>query len=522
MYNVLLADDEIYDLEGLKTFIPWSELDMHVIGAVNNGFEACKIIDSERVDILVTDVRMPNMSGLELAKKAMEKHQNLRIVFVSGYQDFNYVKTALSLNAYSYVLKPMNDNELIESLMKIRDDLNAEKKRHETEQVFKEMIPIARNEYLLRLLEGSFSEHTLDILNREYNMACCTWPGRVAVLETDDLWWKLNPYNQKEKNNLLTQFIENVIKVCREKNIENICKISKQRIALLIFDSMDHSEIQDIISQISDDLPFTITIGIGDPVYEPAEVQDSYVQALEALEYKMFYGKGRVITPQDVITAEMNEVKSLHIQLDSLLTAMTTYDLVRIHDVLDDLFKLTMAMQSKFTIHNFTMYLIMKLDGHLHSMNEDLFRLLGLELKNLDILLQFETIEDICSWLRRKVFQIAEALHFRKQGKNWKLIQEVVEHVKSRLHENITLRDVAEHFSFTPNYLGLMFKEEKGKSFSEYLITLRMEKAKELLRDSKLKIYEIAEQVGYRYLPYFSRQFKEAYGMTPIEYRRNH
>lgn len=96
----------------------------------------------------------------------------------------------------------------------------------------------------------------------------------------------------------------------------------------------------------------------------------------------------------------------------------------------------------------------------------------------------------------------------------------MIDYMKERTHDNITLRDLAEQFSLSPNYLGLIFKEETGKNFSEYFIQLRMEKSCELLKTTNMKIYEIADQVGYRHLPYFSKQFKEMYGMTPLEFRR--
>lgn len=155
-------------------------------------------------------------------------------------------------------------------------------------------------------------------------------------------------------------------------------------------------------------------------------------------------------------------------------------------------------------------------------MHEDLFRMLGIELKNLDVLLQFETMDDIFSWLRMKVFEISEQLKFRKSSKNGRLVEEIIDNIRERVHENITLRDMANRFSFSPNYLGVLFKEETGYNFSDYVIKLRMERARELLVSTKLKIYEVASQTGYQYLPYFSRQFKEMYGMTPLEYRRKH
>ena len=163
----------------------------------------------------------------------------------------------------------------------------------------------------------------------------------------------------------------------------------------------------------------------------------------------------------------------------------------------------------------------MKLDAHLHTMHEDLFRMLGIELKNLDVLLQFETMDDIFSWLRMKVFEISEQLKFRKSSKNGRLVERLLiiyESGFTRILRSGIWRTV---FLF-PNYLGVLFKEETGYNFSDYVIKIRMERARDLLVSTKLKIYEVASQTGYQYLPYFSRQFKEMYGMTPLEYRRKH
>ncbi|WP_042164672.1 response regulator transcription factor [Paenibacillus gorillae] len=272
MYKVLIADDEVLDLEGMRTFIPWTELGLEVVAAVHNGFAAYDVLMEKEIDILVSDIHMPSMSGLELARKALDSGRcnDLRIVFVSGYQDFHYVKQALSLKAYSYVLKPMDDNELIKALAAITKDLNQERDRQAKEQ----------------------------------------------------------------------------------------------------------------------------------------QLRDTYMQAIQH---------------------QKKETAAIVPPLSNS----------------------------------------------------------GGELK-----------------------------------KNTKLIHEMIQYMKQHMNQSLTLKEVADHFCFSPNYLGLMFKEETGKTFSEYVISLRMEKAGELLKDPKVKIYEVADLVGYRYMPYFSRQFKETFGMTPIEFRR--
>ncbi|CAM4323062.1 two-component system response regulator YesN [Paenibacillus endophyticus] len=512
MYKVLLADDERLDLEGMRTFIPWQDLGMEVVAGVMNGFDACKVLDTEKVDIIVTDVRMPNMTGLELARRALERSKDIKIIFVSGYQDFSYVKQALSLNAVNYVLKPMDDQELIDSLLKVRGDLDEERQRQDA---YWQMVPIVKNEYLLQLLEGTSSQKTIEVLSQEYEMDRFHFPGIAAVLEIDDRSWKPNEENQTE-----TDEMQQVVALCRELGVRQICKINKTRIALLIEHSEGESIPEQVVHQVKRKLAFSITAGVGDSCGTIGELSQSYKQAVEALDLKMFYGKGRVIGHGEVRPSEKEDVKHLDAKLEALFGAMSSYELVRIHDELDELFQVAKSLKSKLTLRNYALYIVMKLDNYLQRTNENVYQLLGLELNNYDIMMQFETINDIHLWLRRRVYEISETLQMNKQKKNWKLIKQIIDFMKERTHDNITLRDLAEQFSLSPNYLGLIFKEETGKNFSEYFIQLRMEKACELLKSTNLKIYEIADRVGYRHLPYFSRQFKEMYGMTPLEYRR--
>lgn len=512
MYKVLLADDEKLDLEGMRAFIPWTDLGMEIVAGVMNGFDACKVLDTEKIDILVTDVRMPNMTGLELARRALEMSKDIKIIFVSGYQDFSYVKQALSLNAVNYVLKPMDDQELIDSLLKVRDVLDHEQERQNT---YGQMVPIVKNEYMLQLLEGTSDDKTIEVLSQEYEMNRFLYPGLVAVIEVDDLSWKLNDETRAEQDE-----IQQVVSICKEFGISHICKISKFRVAILIEQSDKDVLPLKIVNRVNEQHAFSITAGVGELCDSINEFSASYRQAVEALDLKMFYGKGKVIGHGEVRPAEKEDVKHLDAKLEALFVAMSGYELVRIHDELDDLFQVAKSLKSKFTLRNYALYIVMKLDNYLQRTNENVFQLLGMELNNYDIIMQFETINDIHVWLRRRVYEISETLQANKHKKNWKLIKQMIDYMKERTHDNITLRDLAEQFSLSPNYLGLIFKEETGKNFSEYFIQLRMEKSCELLKTTNMKIYEIADQVGYRHLPYFSKQFKEMYGMTPLEFRR--
>nr|WP_308116264.1 helix-turn-helix domain-containing protein [Paenibacillus lautus] len=520
---MLLADDEILDLEGMRSFIPWESLGMTVVDSVNNGFAAWEVLQREDIDILVTDVRMPNMTGIELAQKALKIHDELQVIFVSGYQDFSYVKQAIALNACNYVLKPMEDQELIEELTKVRIELDRLHDRKETERAYQLMVPILKNQYLLQILQKPYDGAMLGIIKREYQLHEMNWPVRVILLEVDDVSsWRSNHYEVENPSGLNEQYFTSLHKQLESCGFRHICKVTDQRMAVLMDRTKGKEEIQSLLTALGQEYPLTVTVGEGGNANRLEELHPSYVMAEGALDYKMFRGKGKWILYNEVPTEDREDAKSLDIRLDSLFTAMTNYEIVKIHDEIEAIQLLASNIRSKFTVRNLGVYIILKLDAHLHTMHEDLFRMLGIELKNLDVLLQFETMDDIFSWLRMKVFEISEQLKFRKSSKNGRLVEEIIDNIRERVHENITLRDMANRFSFSPNYLGVLFKEETGYNFSDYVIKIRMERARDLLVSTKLKIYEVASQTGYQYLPYFSRQFKEMYGMTPLEYRRKH
>ncbi|XEC92946.1 response regulator [Paenibacillus tarimensis] len=412
MYKVMIADDEILDLEGMRRFIPWNELGLTVVAAVNNAFSAFEVLKEQEIDILVTDVNMPQMSGLELVQKAQEIGKRPKVVFVSGHQDFHYVKRAMSLNAHTYVLKPMDDSELIGELAKLKNELDEEKERQEAELAYMNIIPAAKNQFLLQLLEGLGSESVDEVIQKQYGFNQLCWPVRVGVMELEEVARAAVEYGNSRNTSPMSGYAERIIQLCGQHSIRHVCRLAGGRIVVLAEEGLTKVDLQVIVDKMMSLVPLIVTIGLGAPVDHLFSLEQSYRQAISVLDDKPLPGKGCVIEPGDV---QFNE----------------------------------------------------------------------------------------------------------RLGRNYRLIHEMIRYIQENLHRNVTLREVADHLLFSPNYLGTLFKEETGQNFSEFLIMQRMRRAGELLRDPKLKVYEVADRVGYRYMPYFTRQFKETFGMTPGAYRRN-
>ncbi|WP_160497528.1 response regulator [Paenibacillus dendrobii] len=525
MYNVLLADDEVLDLRGMERFIPWSELRMKVAAVVSSGFAALDYIRQYPVDILITDIRMPIMSGLELSREALQLLPQLKIIFVSGYEDFHYAKQAMELNAQSYVLKPVEDEEMIEVLHKVKRQLDHEAQQSRLQSDYDKTLPMLRNDMLHELLDGQHEGE--DALFHEKLQVHCgidpNKPHRTAVIEIDDVAWKLNAYSESEAKQIVYQLYQTLMECCEELQILSLCRLSSRQFALVLQgEHLGRSEtfLRELIDRIEIGFPVTITIGLSSTAASLAWIQTSYQEARQALDYKMLAGKSRLILFSEMESGNVEDVQSLEMRLDALFAEMSNYRLVQLHDELGHVFALIRRMKSKSTVYNVAIQIISRLDAYLAGLNENLFQLLGMRMENLDILFKFETMDDIQSWLRRRVFEISEMLHIKKQKKNNKLLESVCAYVEEHLDQNIALRDVSNMFSFSPNHLGVLFKQGTGVNFSDYVVDRRMEKACLLLKDPHYKIFEVAGRVGYKNLTYFSRQFKDKYGMTPGDYRK--
>lgn len=519
MYHVLLVDDEDIDLQGLQRFTDWEGLGMTVVAAAHSGYEALEVLERQPVDVMVTDIKMPILSGMELARRALEKRPDLKIVFVSGYEDFHYARQAIEMNAFGYVLKPVNDRELHKILLDMRGRLDEERERSRRETTYRRALPLLKREALHQLLADMPERQQAAELIPSIDLTAISEGGHVALLEPDDLSWKLNEYERAVQTEMTERLMKQVVDFCEERGIES-CRMEQHRTALLLPATLVPSELQTLIGVVAASGPLTVTIGVGPAVYRLQELAGSCRKAEEALALKLFLGKGRLIRYNDAREQIVSDSKDLNGILHEMIAAMSNYELVRTDDCISELFVLVAGLDTKLAVYNLFLHIVARLDEYLRTINEDFYTILSIERGNLDILYHFETIHDMQSWIRRRMFAISEHLHMKRQRKNRSLIEEMMSYVDKHLEENVMLRDAAHYFSFSPNHLGQIFYEETGVYFSDYVTRRRLERVCGLLRDPKLKIYEVANQLGYKNLSHFSKQFRDAFGVSPGDYRR--
>lgn len=519
MYNVVLVDDEQLVLEALQQLIPWSDLEMQITGCFKNGLAALQYLEENHADIIVTDIKMPHMSGLEMAEKLRKQNESLKIIFMSGYEDFHYAQKAIEMNASSYILKPADEGLLEELLGKLKQELDEERKKVQIQDRLNDTLPIVKHELISQWLRGDNISHTLSSLSW-YDVKWRGKLGCVAIVEFDDVAWRLEDENPLY--DMLHAKMNEIRKWAESGKRCYSAEVGGHRIALL-FDRLERLPLPDLSAlsnAIKENSPFTVTIGVGQLVEHEWQIPNSFIQAQKAVRAKMFTGKNRVITQEHLQEEANHGSDDLESRFDVLLAATANYDLVQIHDCLKDLFSYIQTIKNKITVANFSVYVLSKVEHYLQSMKIDIYQVLGIEFQNLDIFHRMETIEDIERWLRKKIFQISEHIHWQKQKPNHRLVLEIDQYMEAHLDSSITLREVADHFAFSPNYLGFLYKQETGINFSAAVTEKRLEKAKQLLAETMLKVYEVADQVGYKNLTYFGRHFKNHFGVSPIEYRK--
>jgi two-component system response regulator YesN len=522
-YRVMLVDDEQYDLEWLKRAVPWRTLGLELAGTEHSGFAALKRLENEEIHILVTDIRMPIMSGLELAKRARESHPGLRILFISGYEDFQYAKQALSLSAIGYILKPVKLQELEQMLKETANALDNERQQLIQKHQMERTLPMLKDAFVQEWLEGNIDGEEGGRLAESYEIVSPTNRYMAVRIELDDLDWKLNRYPKSDQERIRREVLERLVAYVDTHQLGAAFSYKSYVIVIVseVPNSVLRSSLGALIEQVKSSSELTITAGLGTWVERIYDLPQSYEESKSALSYKMFLGKSRVIGPDDLQGKVLQGAFDLDVKTAALLHSMLHYDLVGIDDQVVEIFDYVAASDTSLNVYNFTLHLIATLDKQFERLGERLFDLLSWDYRNLDILFQFETVEDIKSWLRRRLFEISELfmLKMKKKGSHT-LIQDILDYTQQHLGEKLTLRSLSVVFGFTPNYLGQLFKENTGDLFTDYLMKKRMEKAAELLSDPVMKIYEIADATGYKNLIYFNRHFKEFFGVTPSEYRR--
>lgn len=536
MFKLLIVDDEEWIRIGLTTSIDWGQYGIGTVMSARDGKEALDIIEKDAPDIIVTDIRMPYMDGLEMIEVINKKYPYIKVIIISGYSDFAYAQQAVKLGAAGYVLKPIEEEPLIEICIKCINEIKEGKEKELEEQRIKkqleESLPLLRERFLNQWVSGLYSDPGEIRQKLEYlGIVFCGLWFRVISFHIDGLESKKSNYSEKEKHSIAVSIFGIISKCLEAVGTSNTFVDGDNNIlAIMSFDSIEGymPDLQfiklcdDINRRIKEETGHSLTIGLGGCYCGYDKVCESYREARSAIQHMFYLGKDRVITREDIrffegdgfIFKAENEV--------ILENAVRMLDSTKVSQVLAEIKEDIISCKTNIT-SDYVKLVYMQLANTIlrvaYEMKPELrsnFLEISKRLKNLEYM---ETIFEMHSFINDFQEGMFELLSYKREPKIRKIVEMAIQYIDNHLTEEITLNIIAEHLYINPSYLCKIFSEQMGEPLTKYIMRQRIEKAKSLLKDARLKIYEVGEQVGYPNTRYFTRIFKELEGITPVEFR---
>lgn len=531
--KVLIVEDEFYIGYLIKKLIKWEEIGLECIGVVDNGQSALEIIDELDPDIVITDIRMPNINGLDLIAITRQKKEHIKFIIVSGYKEFEYAHKALQYGINDYLLKPINEEEINKVLRGIHAELNQHRIKRKEEELLRKTITesrkIIKNKFLSNVVENIERGYTEDIIEN-YNLEFTGDAYRGINIKLD--YRDYDNYDERQERltveqivTIIEKYLKGLVKeqlICEKENLNIYCLINYD----LSKSKEIKSSINNILTEIQEYLIkfelYEATIGIGCEVMEFGKIGLSISEAYKAVQNRVKVGTGKMIYSRSLpLDNKLNIDEFLSIYKEKYLTSIESYTREYLEQCINEIFwEIRTRDNVDFSCcYDIAEKLINLFFEHIEVKNQE-----GVTLKQylLNACQHCYTLTGIKALLSRHLGNYLETSLKQLKLENVKPIRIAKQYINEHYCEKISLEDVAQMVGLNSAYFSVLFKKETGVNFSNYLIDLRMEKAKELLRSTNDTMVAIADSVGYKDTRYFSQLFTKTVGIKPTLYRRLH
>ncbi len=531
-YSSLIVDDEQYAIEGILMGIRWGELNVTSVLTAQDAETAKTILASQPIDLLICDIEMPKMSGLDLLEWMTVNKITAETIFLTGHADFSYAKTALKLGSFDYLLKPVDYNELtatidkaLGTIAKRREDEHFNQVHKRYSRMFHDHKPLFEErfwqDFLSRRLTPSRETIERGIASYElrFTADCPILPILLSIEQ-----WRSDILAQDEE--IMEYALRNVAgelilgKYCgaviRDHYGNNWVIFYGEPNELAANEEL-HRRCAHFIAMCNLHLSCDVSCYMGN--------MESFPKLLDVCVGLLEEERANVTRTNSVLTLQTRRETAGQLVFIPWITEISVlFDLgnqTAVDKKLDEIFAI-LDNEEDLSVETLLSYyhaLVHMLFSMFHKRGLSVQE--SLDSQQWDERMTTRSLNHFKSWCRRVVRSSMEVL-FAEETDSPDIMRKITAYIDDYLSEEFTRQQIAEFVHFNPAYLSRLFKREIGASLTDYILAKRIEKAKHLLATTRMKISDVAAAVGYDNIPYFSRKFKRVTNLTPFEYRKIH
>ncbi len=513
MLKAMIIDDEDYIREGLKKIIDWNGYGFYICGEASNGFRGMTQVRELNPDLVIVDVKMPIMDGLEMIRNLRIEGMLCEFIVLSAYSDFKYAQTAIELGVDSYILKPIDQTVLIEKVCKVYDRIMNKK---QTKQNIDLSISFSRDKILQSIIFDTLDVQTFEKYYSFYGFDFPWSNYRIALVEIEGEQSKEMTMKMSVKNNIESIISEN--KLGYVFDIENYVGI--------LFDDMKLKANLDILRELQLQIKglygVDITIVLGSLVENLSDISSSFHHASNLLNRKFILGSKRIISDRiedKNIVGEAGKVRlgySLEYIVDSLYKGIDAGNIDQIEYVMDGVFH-------EFLYEGYCEDVIKVNYSNIYSatinklvpVNPDMQDKLSVSQEVLKAICKKASLQELHFYMKYIFIGISEELEKKRPDDP---IKKILDYIGRNYNQDLKLETIAALFNYNSDYLGKKIRLNTGKHFNTYLDTIRVEKAIQLLKEG-YKVYQVAQKTGFKDMNYFYKKFKFYVGVSPSDFK---
>mgnify|MGYP001073388027 FL=1 len=527
MIKLIIADDEPLVQAGIKSMINWEDYQISIVGTASNGAAAYELIQEHSPELIITDIKMPVMSGLELARKCQEEGRKLPLfIILTSYEEFNFVREAITYQVVDYLIKlELTPEVLLETVKKaierIPEEQPAQTDGHPPDNVY-----LIREQFYTRLIFNLFESEAqfrtqAQNLNIDFN--CEAFAVSYVEIKSE----KLTHMSSHKQLNLYTSSLQMVSELISKYIPCHVLSLDTRHFCVIFFlkeeTAADYrSLIRNTLRQVSVMLfnyySVTIHASIGAPVSSPLQMASSYQDARQTFTFVC--EETPILFLEDLAADEpLKNVFNISLFKEDLLKAYAEFDEKALYDTFSAIIELftgrnTHTVQALDAASNI-LYLSLSLLGSGEQLISDIFREKNNGYRSL---YELTNTEQVLEWM--KLLRDGLCRSFSEHNKDYKnhTVTSVKKYINEHIEEKLTLNRVAREFNISPNYLSVLFSKNNDIGFSDYINQSKIEAAKKMMTGGDYKIYEISDRLGFESAFYFSRVFKKVTGLSPRDY----